>query len=212
MTINKDKLVSAIRTAVSASNTTANKWKTAGQAVRDWYEGGYDAWIGEKKALMFELVLPALPEETQIALLRDMPRKGSPAAQFYGTTKTPEEIELMTIAEVKIEQAKCLELLEQHLLDKKRANAYQDAMFRSLTDYAFEAERAEAKAAKKAAKAKPETEESDEIASGKLATNKAKLMADCSNWVKRLQKSEGEDFDINATIEALNNVIAVLTK
>jgi len=37
-------------------------------------------------------------------------------------------------------------------------------------------------------------------------------MADCSNWVKRLQKSEGEDFDINATIAALNAVIAVLTK
>ena len=212
-TINKDKLVSAIRTAVSASNTTVNKWKTAGHAVRDWYEGGYDSWMSEKKVLIAELILPALPEKTQTALMRDLPRKNSPAASLYGSKVSKAALAKMTPEELEAEKAKCLALLDEHILDKNRANSYQDAMFRSLTDYAFETERAEAKAAKKAAKAKPEAEESgDEIDTGKLATNKAKLMADTSNWIKRLQKSEGEDFDINEAIAALNNLMAVLTK
>lgn len=191
-TINKSKLVSAIHSAIDADNATANKWKKAGEAVRQWYAGGYDAWLGEKVALIKDVITPALPVETQTALLRPLPRKGTEDAKGYTGGET---------------------MLEKHQADKIRARAYADSMFRKVTEYAFTQEIEEAKAAKKAAKADEQDEESeDEIDTGKLATNKAKLMADCSNWVKRLQKSEGEDFDINAAVAALNNVIAVLTK
>ena len=190
-TINKDKLVLAIHSAIDADNATVNKWKKAGQAVRDWYPAGYDAWLGEKAALIKDIIIPALPVETQTALLRTLPRKGTDDAKSYtGGEK----------------------VLEQHQADKIRARAYADSMFRKVTEYAFQVEIDAIKAAKKAARTEEQDEESDEIDTGKLATNKAKLMADCSNWVKRLQKSEGEDFDINAAVAALNNVIAVLTK
>ena len=191
-TINKSKLVSAIHSAIDADNATANKWKKAGEAVRQWYAGGYDAWLGEKAALIKDVIIPALPVETQTALLRPLPRKGTDDAKGYTGGET---------------------MLEKHQADKIRARAYADSMFRKVTEYAFTQEIEEAKAAKKAARTEEQDEESgDEIDTGKLATNKAKLMADCSNWVKRLQKSDGEDFDINATIAALNAVIAVLTK
>ena len=191
-TINKDKLVLAIHSAIDADNATVNKWKKAGEAVRQWYPAGYDSWLGEKAALIKDVITPALPVETQTALLRTLPRKGSDEAKSYTGGEST---------------------LEKHQADKIRARAYADSMFRKVTEYAFAQEIEAIKAAKKAAKAEEQDgEESDEIDSGKLATNKAKLMADCSNWVKRLQKSEGEDFDINATINALNAVIAVLTK
>ena len=190
-TINKSKLVSAIHSAIDADNATANKWKKAGEAVRQWYAGGYDAWLGEKAALIKDVIIPALPVETQTALLRPLPRKGTDDAKGYtGGEK----------------------VLEQHQADKIRARAYADSMFRKVTEYAFTQEIEEAKAAKKAARTEEQGEESDEIDTGKLATNKAKLMADCSNWIKRLQKSDGEDFDITAAIAALNTVMAVLTK
>jgi len=190
-TINKDALVSAIHSAIDADNATVNKWKKAGEAVRKWYPAGYDSWLGEKAALIKDVIVPALPVETQTALLRTLPRKGTDDAKIYTGGES---------------------MLEKHQADKIRARAYADSMYRKVTEYAFQVEIDAIKAANKAAKKADETEESDEIDSGKLATNKAKLMADCSNWVKRLQKSEGEDFDINATIAALNAVIAVLTK
>ena len=189
--LSKDALVSAIHSAIDADNATVNKWKKAGEAVRKWYPAGYDSWLGEKAALIKDVIVPALPVETQTALLRTLPRKGTDDAKIYTGGES---------------------MLEKHQADKIRARAYADSMYRKVTEYAFQVEIDAIKAANKAAKKADETEESDEIDSGKLATNKAKLMADCSNWVKRLQKSEGEDFDINATIAALNAVIAVLTK
>jgi len=189
-TISKDKLVLAIHSAIDSDNATANKWKTAGQAVRQWYPAGYDSWIGEKAALIKDIIIPALPMETQTALLRPLPRKGSDDAKSYtGGAK----------------------VLEQHQADKIRARAYADSMYRKVTEYAFAAELEAIKAAKKAAKAEEQGEE-EEIDTSKLATNKAKLLADVSNWIKRLQKSDGEDFNINDAIAALNSVIAVLSK
>jgi len=211
----KEQLIESIRIAVDAENGTRNKWKMAGLAVREWYTAGLDAWISQKKILMAELITPALPEATQTAIKRELPRKGTPAAQFYGAVKTVEERDLMTVGELKVELAQCLELLELHLLEKKRAKAHEDSMFRKVTEYAYsdELEAKKQKGKGKGNKGEGEGEgEGGEIDSAKLTTNKAKLMADASNWIKRLQKSEGEDFNINDAIAALNSVIAVLTK
>jgi len=190
--LSKDALVSAIHSAIDADNATVNKWKKAGEAVRKWYPAGYDSWLGEKAALIKDVIVPALPVETQTALLRTLPRKGTDDAKIYTGGES---------------------MLEKHQADKIRARAYADSMYRKVTHYAFEQEREDAKSKGKGkGKGKGEGEGEGEITVDNNASNKTKLMADCSNWVKRLQKSEGEDFDINATIAALNAVIAVLTK
>lgn len=188
--ITTDKLITAIHNVIDADNAVQTKWKDAGALVRQWYTGSYDAWLGEKKALIAEIIVPALPQAQQAALLRPLPRKGTKDGDAYGA-----------------------ELLEAHNAEKIRARAYADATFKRVTEYAFESEIAAEKARKAEERAlEKEEEESDEIDTSKLATNKAKLMADLSNWVKRLQKSEGEDFDITATIASLNATIAILAK
>jgi len=191
-TISKTKLITLLHNAIDADNSVQAKWKDTGSVVRQWYAGGYESWLGEKAALIKDIIIPALPVKVQTDLLRPLPRKGTKDGDAYGT-----------------------ELLAQHNQDKIRARAYADAIFRKVTEYAFEAE-IEAEKARKAEARKAEAEDSeegeDEIDSAKLATNKAKLMADLSNWVKRLQKSDGEDFDINATITSLQATIAILTK
>ena len=188
--ITKAKLINELHSVIDADSAVQTKWKDAGALVRQWYTGGYDAWLGEKKALIAEIITPACPTKVQADLLRPLPRKGTKDGDAYGA-----------------------ELLEAHNADKVRARAYADAIFRKVTEYAFAAE-IEAEKARKAEEraAEKEDEDEDEIDSSKLATNKAKLMADLSNWVKRLQKSEGEDFDITATIASLNATIAILAK
>lgn len=190
-TISKTKLITAIHNAVDADNAVQSKWKDTGALVRQWYAGGYESWLGEKAALLKDIIIPALPVKVQTDLLRPLPRKGTKDGDSYGA-----------------------ELLAEHNQDKIRARAYADAIFRKVTEYAFEVEIEAEKARKQAERDanKADNEDEDEIDSSKLATNKAKLMADLSNWVKRLQKSDGEDFDINATITSLQATIAILTK
>jgi len=190
-TITKSKLINELHNVIDADSAVQTKWKDAGAMVRQWYSGGYDAWLGEKKALIAEIIVPAIPKEQQAALLRPLPRKGTKDGDAYGA-----------------------ELLEAHNADKVRARAYADAIFRKVTEYAFAAE-IEAEKARKAeerAAEKDDEESEGEIDTSKLVTNKAKLQADFSNWVKRLQKSEGEDFDINAMLAVLNQGLAILAK
>lgn len=190
-TISKTKLITLLHNTIDADNAVQSKWKDTGATVRQWYAGGYESWLGEKAALIKDIIIPALPVKVQTDLLRPLPRKGTKDGDAYGA-----------------------ELLAEHNQDKIRARAYADAIFRKVTEYAFEVEIEAEKARKQAERDanKADNEDEDEIDSSKLATNKAKLMADLSNWVKRLQKSDGEDFDINATITALQATIAILTK
>ena len=190
MHMNKLEVIKTISDAVSSAETTANKWRNAGLAVRDWYTGGFDAFKGEKQALIKELIVPALPKKQQADLLRELPRKGTEqAAQFSAET------------------------LAQLQQDKIRARAYADAVFRSVMSYAFqaelEAEKAKAKANKEAEQkdADSESEEgSDSV------TLKTRILTDISALIKKCQKSEGEDFDLTATVQALQAVINTVSK
>jgi hypothetical protein len=194
--ITEARATSLLRDTIQATEKVAIDWRETAQVVRKWYGGTYDQWMGEKSAILDGIMLKALPAERQLALTRIVPRKGTKDGNAWdkenGTAKR-----------------------DQFAEEKKNALAYRHELWKRLTAYMYEAEIAEAKAKAKA-KAKAEADDGDgdedEIDSSKLATNKAKLMADLSNWVKRLQKSEGEDFDINATIGALQATLAVLSK
>ena len=176
--------------AVASSETATAKWKKSGLAVRDWYAGGLDAFRGEKQALIKELIVPALPKKQQADLLRELPRKGTEqAAQFK-----PEQ-------------------LAQLQQDKIRARAYADAVFRSVMQYAFqselEAEKAKAKANKES-EAKDAENESESNTDN--VTLKTRILTDISALIKKCQKSEGEDFDLTATVAALQAVINTVSK
>ena len=188
--MNKLDVIKSIATAVSSAESTANKWRTAGLAVRDWYTGGLDAFRGEKQALIKELIVPALPKKQQTDLMRELPRKGTEqAAQFK-----PEQ-------------------LAQLQQDKIRARAYADAVFRSVMQYAFQSE-LEAEKAKAKANKEPEAKDADsESEEGSdSVTLKTRILTDISALIKKCQKSEGEDFDLTATVQALQAVINVISK
>ena len=188
--MNKLEVIKTIASAVSSAESTANKWRNAGLAVRDWYTGGLDAFRGEKPALLKELIVPALPKKQQADLLRELPRKGTEQAQQFSA-----------------------ETLAQLQQDKIRARAYADAVFRSVMQYAFqaelEAEKAKAKANKEAEQKEAESESESDSDS---VTLKTRILTDVSALIKKCQKSEGEDFDITATVAALQAVINVISK
>ena len=188
--MNKLDVIKSIATAVSSAESTANKWRTAGLAVRDWYTGGLDAFRGEKQALIKELIVPALPKKQQADLLRELPRKGTEqAAQFK-----PEQ-------------------LAQLQQDKIRARAYADAVFRSVMSYAFQAEIEAEKAKAKADKADTEKDADSEAEDGSdTVTLKTRILTDVSALIKKCQKAESADFDITATVQALQAVINTVSK
>ena len=134
ITNSKLEVIKTIKDAVASSETATAKWKKSGLAVRDWYTGGLDAFRGEKTALLKELIVPALPKKVQEDLLRELPRKGT---DLTGTEYTAETLAL--------KQA-----------DKIRARAYADGIFRSVMQYAFQAELEAEKAKAKANKADTE--------------------------------------------------------
>ena len=188
MHMNKLEVIKTISDAVSSAETTANKWRNAGLAVRDWYTGGFDAFKGEKQALIKELIVPALPKKQQADLLRELPRKGTEqAAQFK-----PEQ-------------------LAQLQADKIRARAYADAVFRSVMSYAFQTE-LEAEKAKAKANKESEAKDADSESESDTVTLKTRILTDISSLIKKCQKSEGEDFDLTATVAALQAVINVISK
>ena len=188
--MNKLEVIKTIASAVSSAESTANKWRNAGLAVRDWYTGGLDAFRGEKPALLKELIVPALPKKQQADLLRELPRKGTEQAQQFSA-----------------------ETLAQLQQDKIRARAYADAVFRSVMQYAFqtelEAEKAKAKANKEAEQKDADIESDSDTDS---VTLKTRILTDVSALIKKCQKSEGEDFDLTATVQALQAVINVISK
>ena len=190
MHMNKLEVIKTISDAVASSETATAKWKKSGLAVRDWYTGGLDAFRGEKQALIKELIVPACPKKVQADLLRELPRKGTEqAAQFK-----PEQ-------------------LAQLQADKIRARAYADAVFRSVMQYAFQSE-LEAEKAKAKANKEPEAKDADsESEEGSdSVTLKTRILTDVSALIKKCQKSEGEDFDINEAVKALQAVINVISK
>ena len=178
--MNKLDVIKSIATAVSSAESTANKWRNAGLAVRDWYTGGLDAFRGEKQALIKELIVPALPKKQQADLLRELPRKGTEqAAQFK-----PEQ-------------------LAQLQQDKIRARAYADAVFRSVMQYAFQAELEAEKAKAKADKAEDKNDaDSESESDADSVTLKTRILTDVSALIKKCQKAESADFDITATVMA----------
>ena len=188
--MNKLDVIKSIATAVSSAESTANKWRTAGLAVRDWYTGGLDAFRGEKQALIKELIVPALPKKQQADLLRELPRKGTEqAAQFK-----PEQ-------------------LAQLQADKIRARAYADAVFRSVMQYAFQAELEAEKAKAKANKESEAKDAEDGSEDGSdSVTLKTRILTDISSLIKKCQKAESADFDITATVMALQAVINTVSK
>ena len=190
MHMNKLDVIKSIASAVSASESTANKWRNAGLAVRDWYTGSLDSFRSEKQALIKQIIIPALPKKQQADLLRELPRKGTEqAAQFSAET------------------------LAQLQQDKIRARAYADAVFRSVMQYAFQAELEAEKAKAKADKADTEKDAENESEEGSdTVTLKTRILTDISALIKKCQKSEGEDFDITATVAALQAVINTVSK
>ena len=186
--MNKLEVIKTIAAAVSSSEATTAKWKKSGLAVRDWYAGGLDSFRGEKQALIKELIVPACPKKVQADLLRELPRKGTEqAAQFK-----PEQ-------------------LAQLQADKIRARAYADAVFRSVMSYAFQTE-LEAEKAKAKANKESEAKDADSESESDTVTLKTRILTDVSALIKKCQKSEGEDFDITATVAALQAVINVISK
>ena len=134
--------------------------------------------------------MPALPKKQQADLLRELPRKGTEqAAQFSAET------------------------LAQLQQDKIRARAYADAVFRSVMQYAFqaelEAEKAKAKADKES-EAKDADSESESDSDS--VTLKTRILTDISALIKKCQKAESADFDITATVMALQAVINTVSK
>ena len=186
--MNKLEVIKTISDAVASSETATAKWKKSGLAVRDWYTGGLDAFRGEKQALIKELIVPALPKKQQADLLRELPRKGTEqAAQFK-----PEQ-------------------LAQLQADKIRARAYADAVFRSVMSYAFQTE-LEAEKAKAKANKESEAKDADSESESDTVTLKTRILTDISSLIKKCQKSEGEDFDLTATVAALQAVINTVSK
>ena len=125
-----------------------------------------------------------------LPILRELPRKGTEAAEHIGA-----------------------ETLAQLQADKIRARAYADAVFRSVMSYAFqaeiEAEKAKAKANKEAEQ--NDAEDGSEDGSDSV-TLKTRILTDISSLIKKCQKSEGEDFDLTATVAALQAVINTVSK
>lgn len=196
-TINIKTVISSIHSAIDADAKSQTSWKESSALARQWHGGSLDTWLGDKKGIIEKVIVPALPVLQQKALERDLPRKGTKAHAEW----------VLQYSE---------HAFEKFMEEKISARAYADTTFKRVTQYAFaqelEEEKARKQAERKAESDSEDSEDSDEIDSGKLATNKAKLMADLSNWIKRLQKSEGEDFDINKTIESLQATIAILSK
>jgi len=188
--MNKLDVIKTIASAVSSAESTANKWRNAGLAVRDWYTGGLDAFRGEKQALIKELIVPACPKKVQADLLRELPRKGTEAAEHIGA-----------------------ETLAQLQADKIRARAYADAVFRSVMSYAFQAELEAEKAKAKADKADTEKDaDSESESESDTVTLKTRILTDVSALIKKCQKAESADFDITATVQALQAVINTVSK
>lgn len=189
--MNKLQVIATIAAAVSSAEATANKWKKSGLAVRDWYTGGLDSFRGEKTALLKELIVPACPKKVQEDLLRELPRKGT---DLTGTEYTPE-----TLA---VKQA-----------DKIRARAYADSVFRSVMQYAFQAELEAEKAKAKANKEAEQNDADSESEEGSdSVTLKTRILTDVSALIKKCQKAESADFDITATVQALQAVINTVSK
>lgn len=192
------RAINALHTAIDAESATRGKWLEAAPVVRAWFWYGLEQWREDKAGIISKLIVPALPQEQQTALLRDLPRKGTKAYDEYVASNGAAQFDTFMSAKIV-------------------ARSYANTMFGRVTEYAFAAEIEVEKVAKKATPSEAiEASEGDdidgEVKVDKTATNKGRLMADLSNWVKRLQKSEGEDFDINATITALQATLAILTK
>ena len=188
--MNTNEVIKSISSAINSAEKAQHNIKQAGLAVREWYTGSLDSFRGEKQALIKLIIIPALPKKQQADLLRELPRKGTEQAQQF----KPEQ-------------------LAQLQQDKIRARAYADAVFRSVMQYAFqselEAEKAKAKANKES-EAKDADSESEEGSDS--VTLKTRILTDVSALIKKCQKSEGEDFDINEAVKALQAVINVISK
>ena len=188
--MNTNEVIKSISSAINSAEKAQHNIKQAGLAVREWYTGGLDSFRAEKQALIKMIIIPALPKKQQADLLRELPRKGTEQAQQFSA-----------------------ETLAQLQADKIRARAYADAVFRSVMQYAFqaelEAEKAKAKVNKEAEQ-KDSENESEEASDN--VTLKTRILTDVSALIKKCQKAESADFDITATVMALQAVINTVSK
>ena len=188
--MNTNDVIKTISSAINSAEKAQHNIKQAGLAVRDWYTGSLDSFRGEKQALIKLIIIPALPKKQQADLLRELPRKGTEqAAQFSAET------------------------LAQLQADKIRARAYADAVFRSVMQYAFQAEIEAEKAKAKANKAEDKNDaDSESESDSDTVTLKTRILTDISALIKKCQKAESADFDITATVMALQAVINTVSK
>ena len=87
------------------------------------------------------------------------------------------------------------------------ARAVINKYWRDLVSYAFPQEKKE-KTAENGLQEDSDTSDSD----SDTVTLKTRILTDISALIKKCQKSEGEDFDLTATVQALQAVINVISK
>jgi hypothetical protein len=116
------QVITAVNTAVRQDISTANKWQTAGHAVREFY--GTETAVNEVKAqFIADAIIPAMDKKHAAALLKDNVRKGS--------------------AEYNALDSAGRDAWESANTAKKDARAIAHTMFSRVVKYAFPAEKVE---------------------------------------------------------------------
>lgn len=119
---NYSDMTSAVTSAIKGELGTVNKWKTAGNMVREFY--GTETAISEVKAqFIADAIIPALDKAHRLCLDSELCRKGS--AQYNDLDETAKAH---------------WELANQ---GKKDARAIAHTMFTRVVRYAFPAEKKE---------------------------------------------------------------------
>ena len=213
-TLSIESLDKGIINAVAGSEKSKTQWLDNGLMARQLFVT--KEALEKQQDHFYAIIQRAISKKYQIDFVRDLPRKNTKQYDAW-LTGIPSSTDATSLEYPRNQQEAqklnfgtaltASQVFDLHMYRKIVARAVINKYWRDLVSYAFPQEKKE-KTAENESQGDSDTSESD----SDTVTLKTRILTDISALIKKCQKSEGEDFDITATVAALQAVINVISK
>ena len=214
-TLTIESLDKGIINAVAGSEKSKTQWLDNGLMARKLFVT--KEALEKQQDHFYSIIQRAISKKYQIDFIRDLPRKNT---KQYDTwlTGIPSSTDATSLEYPRNQQEAqklnfgtaltASQVFDLHMYRKIVARAIINKYWRDLVSYAFPQEKKE----KTAENGSQEDSEDGSEDGSDNVTLKTRILTDISALIKKCQKSEGEDFDITATVAALQAVINTVSK
>ena len=213
-TLTIESLDKGIINAVAGSEKSKTQWLDNGLMARKLFVT--KEALEKQQDHFYSIIQRAISKKYQIDFVRDLPRKNTKQYDTWLTgipsstdaasleyPRNPQEMKKLDFGTV----LTASQVFDLHMYRKIVARAVINKYWRDLVSYAFPQEKKE-KTAENGSQEDSDTSESD----SDTVTLKTRILTDISALIKKCQKAESADFDITATVMALQAVINTVSK